>query len=192
MRNFYVTYFLDHSVVWSLLSPWFYQGYSYPLIVTTPVSTFVVTGMSPLVDSVICTGIAFLWLQIHLTLFSSPPNISTICMAISKHIALYSTTQSKSVSVFICWLVLNIFPGWRLSDPGYYDWVLMYVEGVTNGAIDKIIFIYHLHLCCFINSNILNIGYWIDPYDDRVFPSIVQVRRYRINTLFNLMYYFKI
>ena len=58
-------------------------------------------------------------------------------------------------------------------------------------SISKILFIRYIHLCGFINSNVINVGSLIDPYIDIAITTIVWVRRYRLNILFKLTQNFK-
>ena len=81
-------------------------------------------------------------------------------------------------------------PGRWLSDPGYFYWLLMYVERAAKDVIAKMQPISHLHLRYFINSNVLNVGSLIYLYNDLVIPRIVWVGRYGMNILFILLWYF--
>ena len=58
-------------------------------------------------------------------------------------------------------------------------------------AINKMLHIGHLSLRCFINSNIINGGHLVDPYNDRVIRKIVPIISYVINSSLKLTYYFK-
>ena len=84
----------------------------------------------------------------------------------------------------------NIFPGLRLSGPGYFCWVLIYAEQSAKCFIAEMQNISHLRLLDFINSNFLNIGSLIDPHNYLVKPWIFRFIHYGVNNLFILMYYF--
>ena len=64
----------------------------------------------------------------------------------------------------------------------------MYVERVTKDAITKMQAICHLYLRVFINLNVLNVGFLIYMYIDRVIPRVVLVSCQGLNTLFNITY----
>ena len=68
----------------------------------------------------------------------------------------------------------------------------MYIERVAKDAITTTIFIFHLHLCGFINKNFLYSGSYIYTYNGIVISRIVRVRYNGINNLFNFMNYFKL
>ena len=67
----------------------------------------------------------------------------------------------------------------------------MYIENIVKDSITKIHTISHLHLQYFINCNVLNAGSLIDLYNDPFSLRIVWVSNYDLNTLVNLMRYFK-
>ena len=79
----------------------------------------------------------------------------------------------------------------RLSNTGYYDWVLTYVGRVAKYAILKITFIGHLNIHGFINSNVLNTSSFKYTHSDIVIPRIFQFGSYGLHILFKFMHHFK-
>ena len=84
-----------------------------------------------------------------------------------------------------------VCPGCRVSGMGYSYWLLMYIKRVKKDVIAKSLFIVHLNLLGFINSNVLNIGSLIDPYNDKVIPRMERVIPHGINNSFNVTQYLK-
>ena len=60
-------------------------------------------------------------------------------------------------------IFLILFPIQSISSPLYYYWILMYVDQFTRHTIARMIYIRHLHLFGFIDTNVLNIGFLMYP-----------------------------
>ena len=72
-----------------------------------------------------------------------------------------------------------------------FCWILMYVERVAKYATAKMYTTIHIHLSVFIGYSILNIGFLIDSCKTLIILRLFVFRPYEINTLSNLMRYFK-
>ena len=96
--------------------------------------------------------------------------LCTICIVTFKLIVLFISSENHSGLINIVSASADIFlllrPGRIMVDPGYYCWILIYIEIVAIDSISKMQNIIYINIHGYVNSKALNVSSLIYTYND--------------------------